>query len=265
MSLAELDDPAPLWLYGIRRAGASREVDPVPLPGGGAPGLAPVGPLEILAGRPPEGEVRRTRRNMLAHARALERAAEVSAILPMRFGVIASAQEAAAAVSGQAQTLLSRLDEIEGLAEYGLRVAWPEAEVFAALSAARPDLADARARLEARGGGARDAMIDLGRRVSEALSDRRQTAQKTLVRLVAEQVRDHRLRAPETPFEALRAEALLPRGEEDSLLERLRACAETLDFGRGPPEIRCIGPSAPFNFVDISLSPDGVGAAGHGG
>lgn len=261
MSLAAIprDASAPVWLYAILPGDVSDEIEAAPLPGGGAPGLLRLGRLALLAGEAPAAEVRRTRRNMLAHAKALEAALAAGPVLPMRFGLIAAAGDAAAAAERQEEALCARLAALEGRAEYGLRISWEQPAAMAALAAARPDLAAERARLAKRGEAGRPAMIELGRVVGEALAERRKAAQKALLKALVPLADDHVLRAPETDLEALRAEFLLRRDGAEEFLAAARAAAEATGFAEGPPALRWIGPSPAYNFVDIRLDPAPAG------
>jgi hypothetical protein len=241
------------WLYGIFRAADSVMVDAPALPQSGVIGRIEVGALALLASAMPDVDVRRTRRNMLAHAKVLESALSDGPVLPMRFGVMLGVAAASAAAAAREAELLGHLARIEGRAEYGLRVSWPQQAAMRALALAHPALAERNRRLQAAGVAGQRALIDLGQEIANTLNDRRQSAQKALLRALVPLADDHVLRAPETDLEALRAEFLLCRSQEGAFLAAVQRAAEGLSFAQGPPDLRWVGPAPAYNFVNISL------------
>lgn len=252
-----------LYLYGVMRDGAAAGVAGAPLPGAGPVEVVPAGGVAVLASPMPPEAPRRTRRNLLAHARVLEAAMGRGAVLPMRFGVIAD--DAAALRRSLAPRLgdLHRLlDRFEGLAEFGLRVGWPREAALAALAAARPDLAARRAALARRGAAGRDGLIDLGREVAEALAARRAQAQRALLAALSPLAEEIAVAAPETDVEALRGEVLLAPAREAAFLAAVEAAARALPVApAAAPEIRWVGPSPVYTFATLTLDrPDAPAA-----
>lgn len=243
-----------LYAYAIVRP--DRAAPPPGVTGiGGTPvALLPAGPFAVIAGPAPEGEVRRTRRNLLAHVKVLEAALGHGPLLPMRFGVVAAGREALAAHVGRhADALAALLERHDGVAEFGLRITFPREAAMAALAARRPDFAATRARLLREGAG-RLAYADLGRAVAEALDDARKTAERALMALLRPLARDAVLRAPESDVEVLRAEFLLPLGAEDAFAATAAERAAALPFGGGAvPELRLVGPVPAYSFVSLAL------------
>lgn len=249
-------DETGLYAYGVRRAREAAPLDPALKGVGGADlGHVEVGSLAVLVGAHPLGEVRRTRRAMLAHLKAVEAAMAAGPILPMRFGVVAAdAAEIVAVVSPREDELAALLDRHDGLAEFGLRVSWPRDAAMAALARARPDLVERRQALEARGAPSRDAMIALGQQVADALEARRKAAEKALLATLRPLAADTVLRAPEDDVEGLRAEFLLPLDAETRFARAAAEAAEALDFAGGAqPTVRLVGPAPAYNFVSIHL------------
>lgn len=245
------------YAYAVMRgADAAAPADVQPL-GGGPLSIARAGGLAVLIGEIPPGEVRRTRRNLLAHLRVLEAAMAQGPLLPMRFGVVADDAEAvAAAIAPREAELSALLTAHDGLAEYGLRVSFPREPALAALGRARPDFAAARARIMAGRASAEAQMelMELGRRVAEALDDRRKQAQRALLAALKPLARDHVLRAPEDDVEALRAEFLLPVADEAAFAAAAETAAAALDFaGDAAPTLKLVGPAPAYNFVSLAL------------
>jgi hypothetical protein len=253
-----------LYAYGVMRAADATAAPDAPGVGGGALRFAPAGELAVLVGDAPEGELRRARRNLLAHIRVLEAAQPMGPILPMRFGVVADdAAAVAAAVTPRAAELMALLDRYRGCAEYGVRVEYDRAAALAALGIARPDFARRRAELVGRAGAdAQMALMNLGREIAEALDARRKAAERAILAAVKPVARDHVLRAPESDVEALRAEFLLPTADEAAFLAAVEAAAAATDFAPGgAPTVRVVGPAPIYNFVSLALDAPAAAAA----
>lgn len=248
-----------LYAYGVQRAAeAKRPAEDVVGLGGGALEHVTAGDLSVLVSPVGDGEIRRTRRNMLTHLRLLEGAMRAGPVLPMRFGVVAESPDALRRViASRAADLAALLDRHEGHAEYGVRISCPRRAAMMALAAARPDLATRHKALAARGPGARDALITLGQQVADALEARRKTAERALMDRLKPLATDFVLGAPEDDVQVLHAEFLLRTDAVPAFEAEVAAAAATVDFaGDEPPAIRLVGPAPPYNFVSIHLDPD---------
>lgn len=216
-----------------------------------------VGDVAVLVGAVAASEIRRTRRNMKAHLQVLEAAMEAGPLLPMRFGVVANDAEAVrAAVAPRADELRALLETHTGVAEFGVRVRFPREAALAALVAARPDLAQRRAAILARGPSlqAHQAMMELGRQVAEALDERRKTAERALLAKLKPLAHAHVVGKPEDDVEALRAEFLLPLADRETFEAAVAEAAAASDFaGAAEPTILIVGPAPAYNFVSLAL------------
>jgi hypothetical protein len=224
--------------------------------------VCPVGDVAVIRSDHDGSEIRRTRRQMQAHTRVLERLVELGPVLPMRFGLVATTlDELAPLIRAAGDRIADEFARIDGQVEIGVRIGWPREAALARLLEAEPALARARDRLVGRGADAHFERIDLGRRVAEALDRRRTAAQHAIVPQIARLCTDHVLRVPESDVEAVRMECLLPAGAEGDLAAAAETAAASVDFAAdAEPEIRLVGPLPPFNFVELSLWPDGEAA-----
>ena len=252
------------YLYGLMPAGAvpAGRVDGVEGLRGAPVSVCPIGDVAVIRSDHDGGEILRTRRHMQAHTRVLERLVELGPVLPMRFGLVAAGpDEIAPLIHAAGDRIAAEFERIDGLVEIGVRIAWPRAAALARLLEAEPALARARDGLVGRGADAHFERIELGRRVAEALDRRRTAAQRAIVPQIASLCTDHVLRVPESDVEAVRMECLLPAASESALAAASEAAAASVDFGgEVEPEIRLVGPLPPFNFVELSLWPDGEAA-----
>lgn len=252
------------YLYGLMPAACVRAAPVAELQGlQGAPvAVCPVGDVAVIRSDHDGSEILRTRRQMQAHTRVLERLVQIGPVLPMRFGLVASGQdEIAPLIRAARDRIAAEFARIDGQVEIGLRVGWPREAAFARLLEAEPALARARDGLMGRGADAHFERIELGRRVAEALDRRRTAAQHAIVRQIAPLCIEHLLRLPESDVEAVRMECLVPADAEGALAAAAEAAAASVDFaGDAEPEIRLVGPLPPFNFVELSLWPAGEAA-----
>lgn len=246
-----------LYAYAVMRAAdlAAGAPDVTGLTDGALRAVS-VEDVAVLVGPAPDGEIRRTRRFLLAHARALEAAMARGPLLPMRFGVVAADDAAVSApVSRRLPELRALLARHDGRAEYGARVSFPRDAALAALGRAEPGFAARNARLAQMGGtDAHMARVDLGRAVAEALDRRRKTAERALMATLKPLAEDFVIRTPEDDVEALRAEFLLPIAQEAAFAAALAAAALACGFaGDATPTVKLVGPAPAYNFVSLSL------------
>lgn len=217
----------------------------------------------LICGKHDGSEILPRRRLLLSHARVLEHAMECGTVLPMRFGMTCgSVLEFEKLVQGQTDAVKSALARLDGCVEIGVRVSGAEEAVLGRTLEVTPALLTERNRL--RRTGARDhfAKAEFGRTLAEGVSERRGRAQKILLeRLVAYAV-DHVLKAPETEFEALRAEFLIAENRLDAFTTLLEETVVALDFaGAGGCSAHLVGPGPGFHFVDLNLAIDRAEAA----
>lgn len=243
-----------LYVYGLMRAGqAPTLAAPAVAEPGGTIRTLSLGALSALVSDISLDEVVSTRRNLLAHTRALEEAMAAGPVLPMRFGIIAAGEaQLSRAVLPQAEKLLELLDRLEGRAEYGVRIAWSRDVVMREVVSENPVLA---ARHEAIRGKPEAATyyerIDLGRDVAEALSMKRTQEEAALFQRMAAIAVDRVLHAPDDDVQALKADLLVDVVREAELQKLL----EAIEAERpGRLTVRLVGPAPAYNFVRVRLA-----------
>jgi hypothetical protein len=231
-------------------------------------GRAPVETLDMgacfaLVSRHDGSEILQTRRNMMAHTRVLEAGMRAGALLPMRFGSVArDADTLRGFVAAHAGDIAAQLDRLAGCIEIGVTVGYPRDAALAALSTAEPALVAQQRALAGRGAEAHYARIELGRRVAETLDRRRKAAERAMLARLAPLARAHVLKAPEQDVATLRAAFLIAADDEPGFLDALSAAARESDFAPdAEPDIACVSPAPPYNFVDLRLSLDAAAGA----
>ncbi|MEO0634189.1 MAG: GvpL/GvpF family gas vesicle protein [Pseudomonadota bacterium] len=194
------------------------------------------------------------RRFLLAHARVLEEASKHGTVLPMRFGMMA--EDVAAVeelVAVQSDVIAGHFNRLDGLLEYGIRVAFPGEAALANELERHPGLTAERDQL-ARGSG-HFQKAEFGRKLGEALERHRTDLQHKLIAVLKEEVVDLVVRAPENEFQVLNAHALIRADAEHAFPARLETLAGTLDFAPGAePAIELVGPAPLYNFVSLNLA-----------
>ena len=156
----------------------------------------------------------------------------------------------------QAAQLTEYLDALEGSVEVTLRAMSVEEHALREVLAAYPELAprggdDRPAR---RGGGAaslvHESKIELGRRLAAAIQELQQRDARWIIDTLAPTVRDIRVSRPLRDLMALNASFLVDRAKLKKFDRRL---AELQSQAAPRLQFDCIGPVAPFSFVELKL------------
>jgi len=192
-------------------------------------------------------DVRGTRRDMKAHAAALNRAAEGMTVLPVRFGVVLPSADAVVArlLEPQHAAIEGFLEKLDGAVELTLRVTFVEEQALREVVADHPELAASR-----RAAGGYQARIEMGKRIAAAIQDRQEREARAIVRRLTPLVRDWRSGKPLNELMALNASFLVERAKLPSFDRELEAIhAEAGHRLR----LDCVGPLPPYSFVDLQL------------
>ena len=219
--------------------------------------------LGLIHGAHDGAEILPRRRLLLAHAKVLEASMGAGAVLPMRFGMTSSSTDEVARLIGRSRDAIrAAFARVRGHVELGVRVTAAEDDALRAALSASPELAAAHARLAAGRAGDHFAKVDFGRALGELVGRRRQLAQKQLLAALKGHAASHVLKAPETDFEVLRAEFLVPETGLQTFSDALEDTVAALGFtAEGDCTAQIIGPGPAFHFVNISLASDPAEAA----
>ncbi|MER5400986.1 GvpL/GvpF family gas vesicle protein [Streptomyces sp. NPDC002599] len=243
-----------VYVYAIIRAGRPLPVDAT---GVGAPAaeLRAVrqGRVAAVVSEAPPG-LRARRRDLLAHQDLLLRLSEQGSVLPMRFGVVASDEEA---VRGQLKARESEhvaaLEHLSDAVEVNVK-ALPAKDGLAGLLA--QDMNVRRLRDEVRRRPGYEASLRLGEAVSAALEGRAAEAGRRILGELTSRARAV-ASGPEVQGCVLNVSFLVDRGDSDAF----RSAAERFgDKHRDRVELRLTGPLPCYSFVSAEGTP--VRAAG---
>jgi Gas vesicle synthesis protein GvpL/GvpF len=239
---------ASVYVYGIVRADGMPDTL-----GGGDSELPEVhlveeGDIAALVSTGPE---RATRELVLGHGRVLEAALDHSPVVPLRFGMLVTDEDAVRreVLEAHHDDLVRLLDRFEDRVQVTLKVYYHEDAVVAEILAANPQLAKLH---EAVRGGSEDATykqrVKLGEAINAAMEKRRTRDGAEILEPLKSRAEAVSLEPPEDELMVAHVAFLLPRErfkEFDSAVEDIaKDRVELLRF-------RLLGPMPAYNFVDF--------------
>lgn len=187
--------------------------------------------------------------NLMAHARVIEFVAETHTILPMRFCTVAeSTAEIIAFLEAQKRELKNLIKDLDGKVEVGIKIIWKDMKkIFMELTAENRTIRD----LKKKGSDhSRKALIHAGELVGAALEEKKSIEGNKYLKILKKGPVDYKLGDLKTDDILLNASFLLDRNwlkEFDARVEQFS------DRFTNRIEIKYIGPTAPFNFVNLQM------------
>jgi hypothetical protein len=194
-----------------------------------------------------------TRRNMMAHMRVLDEVMTEYTVLPARFDSVAPGPDEVREqlLKARHRELSTMLDGMEGRIEMGLKVFWYEDVVFQEIVQDNPTIRRMRDGLAGRS--IEETYYDrirLGELVEAALKARRGQDEE----IVLERLRPLAEKTKANPTIAdhmvVNAAFLITRARETEFDAAIRAL--DAEMGRRLL-IKCVGPVAPYNFVNVTM------------
>ena len=215
----------------------------------------PLEGLSAVVSRSPEAEYDSTRRNLTAHMRVLETVMADHTIVPIRFGSVAPNEETVydTLLKPQRDAIRALLAELDGRVEMGLKAFWMEGVLYAEILSARPDIAQLRDKLLGRSPEETYyERVKVGELMDAAVTEKRDREARALLDHIGPLA--HRTKQLDALGEQtiLNAALLIERSKVDALEERVAQ----LDGDNGERLLfKLVGPTAPYNFVDLALAP----------
>ncbi|MCT7353671.1 GvpL/GvpF family gas vesicle protein [Streptomyces sp. 15-116A] len=216
------------------------------------------GDLAAVVSDAPE-DLRPKRRELLAHQNVLGEIGAAGVVLPMRFGSVASDDDAVTAVLAErADHYKERLRALDGRVEYNVKANHVEEAVLHHVMAGNPEI---RALAEANrqsGGGSYDDKLRLGEMVAAAVKAK-EAEDAAAVRQALEPEADAVSVGPESTGWLANVSFLVERATAENFL----AAVERIRKDMPHLEVRLNGPLPPYSFVEPGpAEPAGTTAGG---
>jgi len=209
--------------------------------------------LAVVTSDSPQQRYDNTRRNMMAHMRVLDEVMADYTVLPVRFDSVAPSPEAVREqlLKSRYRELSALLDGMEGRIEMGLKAFWYEDVVFQEIVSDNPTIRRVRDGLSGRA--LEETYYDrirLGELVESELKGRRGRDADGILQRLRPLAEKTQVNTPIADHMVVNAAFLIARAREAEFDAMVRAL--DADMGRRLL-IKCVGPVAPYNFVNVSM------------
>jgi hypothetical protein len=190
---------------------------------------------------------------MMAHMRVLDEVMADHTVLPIRFDTVAPGPDAVRdqLLKARHGELSSMLDGMEGRIESGLKAFWYEDVVFQEIIQDNPTIRRMREGLSSRS--LEETYYDrirLGELVGAELKGRRVRDAESILERLRPLAEKTQVNATVADHMVVNAAFLIARKRESEFDAMVRAL--DTDMGRRLL-IKCVGPVAPYNFVNVSM------------
>lgn len=187
--------------------------------------------------------------DLAAHKEILDASAADAPVLPMRFGAVVASEDAVTRelLDEHHDEFARALAELDGKAQYVVKGRYVEQAILHEVLSENQDAARLRDEIRGAGGDAtRQARIQLGEIVNDAVARKREKDTHALGRAMAGHCEASLVRDPTHELDAVHV-AFLVRVEQEKEIERaVKDLGEQWD---GRVELRLLGPMAAYDFV----------------
>ena len=189
--------------------------------------------------------VRGFMRDMAAHADVLNRVLEVRTVLPSRFDVVFPNDRTLIGemLAPQHDLLLDLLQQLRGTVELRLTAEYVESHVLNEVIRRRPQLAR-------QAGAGYQQRIDAGRRIAQAIQEKRDSDAHWILDGLAKAARDVSVGEADGDMSVLKASFLVERGELDRFDQALAGVQKQAGESI---RLACVGPLPPYSFADLRI------------
>ncbi|MBI4498615.1 MAG: GvpL/GvpF family gas vesicle protein [Chloroflexi bacterium] len=248
------------YLYAILPAAGSRpDLGHLGLPDGGTPVvLLPGSGLAAVVSEyrgPAFGTLPRDQllRLLALHQRVIERTMDARTVLPVKFGtVLASADQARAALDHWQRPLATALEELGNTVEIEVAASWDLKQTFAEIGR-QPEIAALAAQAAGQPPEASLATrVQVGKQVKAALDQRRAAYRARVVAELAPWATDLQPNPLPSDELVLNLAFLVERARRDGFYAQVHRLDAAF---AGQLTFRCIGPLPPYSFATVELVP----------
>ena len=254
---ADSEQKAGVYIYGILPGDVEMAAD---MPGvGDPPGQVEVVRSGDLAALVSEVDLSRplgSPEDLSAHKEVLDGSAVGAPVLPVRFGAVVASEDAVKdeLLEPHHDEFAAALRELDGRAEYMVRARYVEQAILKEVLSENREAA--RLQEEIRGGdedATRDARIQLGEIISEAITAKREKDTQALLDAMADKCVTSAVREPSHELDAANVAFLMDTSREKDIEQVIDDLADNWD---GRVELRLLGPMAAYDFVG-NIEPEG--------
>jgi hypothetical protein len=189
-------------------------------------------------------------KDLLAHARVLERLTEQATVVPMQFGIVLPDEVAVheQVLQGDREELLYLLGAFEGRVQLTVQAFHHEEPALREVLRRDPALVAERDRLRSMGGPmAQQREVQLGQAVAQLVEYLQEEDRQVLLDRLAPRAEAVSENEPNALHQLLNAAFLVPRAEQHLFDEEVAALAEEL---QERVRIRYVGPQPPYAFLE---------------
>jgi hypothetical protein len=212
--------------------------------------------LAAVVSETPDIEYRRDRFNMTVHMLVLEEVMREHAILPVRFGTVAPSESIIVEklLNGRGPELNALMEEIEGRVEMGLKAFWRDDVVYREIVEEDPQIRRLRDQLAHRS--PEESYYDrvrLGTMVEAALIRKRAADAEEIMARLQPLAHKAKVNTAMADSMVINAAFLVDRRRETEFDRAVREIDEALGSRQ---TLKYVGPTPPYNFVDIAVNWD---------
>jgi Gas vesicle synthesis protein GvpL/GvpF len=248
------------FLYGLIRATGETTFGNLGLEHDGKRGEVKVLPTghvaAVVSELPTRNEVLPTRRNLEAFNTVIKEVMSKHTVVPISFGhLVKGPNELSRLLKANQDDILEELDRLENKVEMTLRVRWDVENIFDYFLRYDPDLAAARDETFKRTAQpSQQQKMELGQMFEERLTEERRRHTDHVLEVFRECTAEVKVNPPGSEKMVMNLALLVDRPELPRFERKVHEVAEQFP---GQFAFDYNGPWAPFNFVEVALSPGG--------
>lgn len=212
--------------------------------------------LAMVVSNHPLGKLVVNSDNMIAHERVIEEVMKEYTVLPARFCTIAaSTDEIRNLLSKRYRQFTDLLRDMDHKVELGVRGFWKDMNlIYSEIANERSDIRKLKRKVKQLKGDAElEARVEIGKRVKEALKDKKEEETGKLIPTLKDAAFDYKLKDTAGDEMFMNAVFLVGSGrgkEFDNCMEDLG------EHYRERARFSYVGPLPPYNFINITIYPE---------
>ncbi len=211
------------------------------------------GDLAAIVSDSPTDQYDVTLENVRAHEGVVEEAMQLTDVLPVSFGTVASSDQEVQErlLQAESEALRSQLEYIRSRVEMGVRAIWEQDALFAQIVAENSDLQALREQIAGTTPEETyDLRIQIGELTDAAIQRQRELDSEALLDALSPLAVDTKTNRLITDMMVLNAAFLVDKSQTQAITDQVNALQQS---NAGRMIIRLVGPLPPYNFISIVL------------